>query len=380
MKRVDGFSGGRLTQAREARGLTKTTLSKMLGLSLTAVSDLEAARSLPKLETLEKLAAVTSFPEAFFLRPNPVSVNGPVFWRRQASEPLRSQGKTSQRISWAVEAFEALSEYLDFPSLQLPEFDARPDSWAQIDDEMIEALAERCRHDWGLGDYPIPDMALALENIGIPVLAFDIENAKQSGYTYWSHEIGRPIIGVNTYECTWTRFRFNLAHELGHALMHHGLVQENEVRHPQTYQLLERQAHRFAGALLFPRRAFLNTVRYPSLEEFAVHKQEWGISILAQIVRAEQLGVCDKDWSRSLFVKASKKGYRGKKGEPFDWSRDLEKPRMLRRAVDTLEESSELLLARVAGTLCLSRSEEVELFGRSLQPSMSNVIQLRAIE
>lgn len=78
-------------------------------------------------------------------------------------------------------------------------------------------------------------------------------------------------------------------------------------------------------------------------------------------------------------MKASKKGYRGKKREPFDWSRDLEKPRMLRRAVDTLEESSELLLARISGTLCLSKSEEVELFGRSLQPSMSNVIQLRTV-
>lgn len=379
MRRVDGFCGERLTQAREARGLTKTTLGKMIDISLTAVSALEAGTSLPKPETLEKIATVTAFPETFFMRPNPVNLSGPVFWRRQASEPLRSQGKTEQRISWLVEAFQVLLEYLDFPHLQLPSAESWPTHWSQIDEEDIESLAEQCRRYWGLGDHPIPDMTLAIENIGIPVLSFDIENAKQSGYSYWSPEIERPIIGANTLETSWVRHRFNLAHELGHILMHRDLVEERDVRNPKTYQTLERQAHRFAGALLFPRRAFYDAVKYPSLEEFAALKQEWGISIMAQIKRAENLGVCDAEWSRALTIRASKNGYRGKKGEPFDHSKPLEKPRMLKRAIDTLEGSSELLLARVQNALSLSRPEEVEIFGRSLNPESATVVQLRSI-
>lgn len=378
IKRVESFKGQRLMQAREARGLTKTALSRMIGLSLNAVSDLEKGASLPKPSTLEEIARVTSFSETFFTREPLPEQEGPVFWRRQASEPMRSQGKTSQRIDWAAEAFLLLCEYLDFPKLELPRLENWPDHWTKITDEHIELLAEACRSDWGIGLHPIPDMCLAVENTGIPVLAFEIENDKQSGYSRWMDAIARPIIGVNTLGSSWVRMRFNLAHELGHMLMHHGTVTGNEVRHPQTYQMLEKQAHRFAGALLFPREAFLRFVQYPSLEEFASHKQEWGISILAQINRARDLGVCDAEWSKMMNIRASKKGYRGKKGEPFDDAIGLEEPRMLRRAVGVLEGNSELLLATFRRNLSLNRPEELELFGRSLASTGSNVVQLRS--
>ena len=174
--------------------------------------------------------------------------------------------------------------------------------------------------------------------------------------------------------------RFNLAHELYHALAHFGSVTEKEVRHAQTYQAIEKQAHRFAGALLFPREAFLKCVQYPSLEEFASHKQEWGISILAQIRRAQDLGLCDPEWARALNIRASKNGYRGKRGEPFDKEMPLEVPRMFRRAVEAIEAGSELLLGQVRQRLSLPRSGEMEIFGRPLAASGSNVIQLKPIQ
>ena len=377
MKRVEGFVSERLTQAREAHGLTKAALSGMLEISPNALTALETGASLPRAETFEAIAEKTSFPRQFFLRLAPPPMSGPVFWRRQASEPLRSQGKTSQRIEWAAEAFSVLSEYVDFPALDLPRLTEWPGNWASVTNEQIEDLADHCRDVWGLGSYPIPDVCLALENMGIPVLAFEIENSKQSGYSRWADHIERPVVGANTLESSAVRMRFNLAHELYHVLAHFGSVTEKEVRHPQTYQAIEKQAHRFAGALLFPRDAFLKAVQYPSLEEFASHKQEWGISILAQIKRAQDLGVCDLDWARALNIRASKNGYRGKRGEPFDKEMPLEKPRMLRRAIDAVEGGGELLLKQVRRRLSLSRRAEQEIFGRVLETTGSNVIQLK---
>lgn len=380
MKRVEGFVSGRLTQAREARGLTKTTLSSMLDISSNALAALEAGTSLPRQETFDAIVEKTAFPRQFFLRPVLSPMSGPVFWRRQASEPLRSQNKTTQRIEWAAEAFEMLSEFVDFPKLDLPRQADWPENWAAVSNEKIEDFADYCRSVWGMGSYPIPDMCLALENIGIPVLAFEIENEKQSGYSRWADHITRPIVGVNTLESSAVRMRFNLAHELYHVLAHFGSVSEKEVRHAQTYQAIEKQAHRFAGALLFPRDAFLKCVQYPSLEEFAAHKQEWGISILAQIRRAQDLGVCDSEWARALNIRASKNGYRGKRGEPFDREMPLEKPRMLRRAVEAIEAGSELMLEQVRQRLSLPKTGEMEIFGRPLAVSGSNVVQLKPIE
>ncbi len=376
MRRVVGFVSKRLTQAREARGLTKTALSSMLEISYNAVLALEAGESLPRQETFDAIAEKTAFPKQFFLRPVPPPMSGPIFWRRQASEPLRSQSKTAQRIEWAAEAFDVLSEFVDFPRLELPRMEGWPENWAAVSNEQIEDLADYCRNIWGIGSYPIPDMCLALENIGIPVLTFEIENEKQSGYSRWADNIERPIVGANTMESSKVRMRFNLAHELYHVLAHFGSVSEKEVRHAQTYQAIEKQAHRFAAALLFPRDAFLKNVQYPSLEEFASHKQEWGISILAQIKRAQDLGVCDREWARALNIRASKKGYRGKRGEPFDKDMPVEKPRMLRRAVEAIEDGSELLLEQVRQRLSLTRALEMEIFGRPLTASGANVIQL----
>lgn len=380
MKRVEGFICGRLTQAREARGLTKTALSGMLDISSNALSALEAGESLPRQDTFDAIVEKTAFPRQFFMRPLPPPMSGPVFWRRQASEPLRSQNKTAQRIEWAAEAFDILSEFVDFPKLKLPRQDDWPTNWAAVSNERIEDFADYCRSVWGIGSYPIPDMCLALENIGIPVLAFEIENEKQSGYSRWADHIARPIVGVNTLESSAVRMRFNLAHELYHVLAHFGTVAEKEVRHAQTYQAIEKQAHRFAAALLFPRDAFLKNVRYPSLEEFASHKQEWGISILAQIRRAQDLGVCDPEWARALNMRASKNGYRGKRGEPFDKEMPLERPRMLRRAVEAIESGSELLLEQARQRLSLPRIGEIEIFGRPLAASGSNVVQLKPVE
>ena len=162
-------------------------------------------------------------------------------------------------------------------------------------------------------------------------------------------------------------------------IAHVGCVSEKEVRHAQTYQAIERQAHGFAGALLFPRDAFLKSVRYPSLEEFAAHKQEWGISILAQIKRAQDLGLCDPEWARALNIRASKNGYRGKRGKPFDKEMPLDKPRMFRRAVEAIESGSELLLQQVRDRISLPKTGELEIFGRTLAVSGSNVIQLKPV-
>lgn len=369
------FVGDRLTQAREARGLTKRSLAEAINLTDTALANIEKSRSQPRDETIDKLASVLGFDRMFFLRPKPVDLSSAVFWRRQKSEPLRSQDRTRQRIEWAAELFLKTQSYVGYNELQLPALKL-PNHWASLVDEDIEDIAMACREQWNLGLLPIADVTLAIENIGIPVLAFSIENTKQYGYCTWVDEISRPIIGVNTDRASLARQRFNLAHELGHILLHRNVL-TSELRSDATHKLIEKQAHRFAAALLFPASAFFKEVEYLSLAEFAAHKERWGISILAQIVRAQNLGLCDEDRALALFKQASSKGYRRPLGEPLDDDLPLEKPRMLHRAIDVIEENSPSVLASLRQSLSLPTREEVYLTGRSLGPSNENIVQFR---
>ncbi len=369
------FVGERLTQAREARGLTKRSLAEAVNITDTALANIEKSKSQPRNETIDRIASILGFDRSFFLREKPFSLSQSIFWRKQQSEPLRSQEKTKQRIEWAGELFFLTSKYVDYKNLHIPNLNL-PNHWAELLDEDIEDIAQSCREEWQLGVLPIADMTLAIENIGIPVLAFPIENTKQSGYCNWIPEIGRPIVGTNTERGSLSRQRFNLAHELGHILLHRN-VTDKELRNPATHKAIETQAHRFAAAILFPESAFIREVGYFSLAEFAAHKEKWGLSILAQINRARQLRMCSEERALSLFKQASSKGYRRPLGEPLDEILPLEKPRMLKRAIDIIEENSPSALASIKRQLSLPEKEEIYITGRSLAPIGDNIVQFR---
>ncbi len=159
-----------------------------------------------------------------------------------------------------------------------------------------------------------------------------------------SEKLGRPIVGVNLFEQSLARQRFSLAHELGHVLLHES-VTLTETRTPEINKRIEQQAHRFAGAFLFPRAAFEKEIYDYSLEEFAALKRSWGISIMAQVVRARDLGMISEDQTFDLFRKATRKGYRRPLGEPWDAELPLEEPRLLRRCVEVIDQEGGDLLA-----------------------------------
>ena len=78
-KGVPSFHGERLTQAREARGLTGVNLSAIVGVGASAISQYEHDVTKPTPELIEKLAHALNVPKAFFLRA-PVKHPAPRFF------------------------------------------------------------------------------------------------------------------------------------------------------------------------------------------------------------------------------------------------------------------------------------------------------------
>ncbi|MGS4986274.1 XRE family transcriptional regulator [Pseudosulfitobacter sp. RP-4] len=376
MKRgVANFIPGRLSQARSRRGIKKKDLAEKLGVSGEALRSYETGAARPLPDKVHRMSQVLDFPEHFFSTAMLKTGSPHVFWRDLKSVTKGSREAVDARVEFACEAFAVLDDYVEFPDLQLPELDL-PAHWSDITDEDIEAAAEACRSDWGLGDYPIPDMTLAAENIGVPVLAPVIENRKQSGFAHWDEVTGRPFIGHNIRHTTAARARFNIAHELGHVLLHRS-VAKDDLENLAFFNHIEKQAHRFAGALLFPRTAFYREVRYASLSAFELLKRDWNISILAQIVRAQQLGIIDANRATTLFAAAGREGYRSTNGEPYDDTVPVETPRMMRRAVDAIEDAGEMHLEVLKHRIPLPVDEVQELIGRNFEPTISNVVPLR---
>src|SRR4051794_34291829 len=74
-----GFVGARLSEAREARGLTATQLGELTGVSSTSISQYEKGKTTPAPRNLNLLANVLNLPEHFFLLPDRDYARGTVF-------------------------------------------------------------------------------------------------------------------------------------------------------------------------------------------------------------------------------------------------------------------------------------------------------------
>ena len=187
---------------------------------------------------------------------------------------------------------------------------------------------------------PIGDDVLGLlEAGGITVVRDTDTNEAIDAYS--AIVDGLPIIVLyGGDDCVWDRDNFNLAHELGHLVMHRG-----SRRDPGT-RTVEAQAHRFAGAFLGPKKAMrqqlptdLDWGRYLRL------KRTWGLSMAALVRRAKDLKVIDDATDTRAMKQRSSYGWRVK--EPGSGDRASPEPQFLSLAASLANMSADQLADRV---------------------------------
>ena len=118
------------------------------------------------------------------------------------------------------------------------------------------------------------------------------------------------------------RINFDLAHELGHILLH-PWTEDIETLSNDEFKERERQANKFASSFLLPKEPFINDCsRYPTeLKYYLGMKRKWGVSIQAMIYRACDLGLITNNQFQYLMRQISSKGWRKK--EPGDFPYEL---------------------------------------------------------
>ncbi|MDE9749666.1 XRE family transcriptional regulator [Pseudomonas aeruginosa] len=353
---INGFQSGRLSQALAARRLSQVQLAAMVDVSPATVSKWRSGQQAPEAEALQRLSQVINVSPEWFTRPLPEKGSTPLF-RSNASAHVAARQMLEARLEWAEDIVIALSEFVDFPDVNLP--DRKFNDPEQISDADIEVAASECRDLWGLGRRAIPDLALAVEGAGVIVVREETGIAPIEGLSAWSDALKRPMILLSADKANGFRSRFDLAHELGHLVLHKGIERSTE---RDRYKQMENQAHRFAGAFLLPAETFSAEVRTPvTLDSLLLLKQRWGVSVAAIIMRLEALGIIDEETKTLLFKRRSARW--GVKSEPNDESRSPEQPRLLKRTIELLASSGVMPLDSVAGYIGLSAVDIERLAG-----------------
>jgi len=328
-KGINELQPARLEQALSARSLTKGQLASLVGVAASTVTKWCKGDQAPEADTFERLASVLNVQTEWLTRPMLQPVSAPLY-RSNASALKAARAKLEARTEWTQEIAALLSDHVDYPSVNLPERNFQDPE--QINDADIEAAAEECRRLWQLGNAPIQDLALAAESAGIIVVREETEISAIEGLSSWSAPLGRPIVLLSADKANAFRSRFDLAHEIGHLILHKHIPRADE---RDRYNQMEKQAHRFASALLLPAEAFASEVRVPpNLDNLLILKQRWGASVAAMMMRLHALGLLSDDEKLTMFKRRSARW--GSKAEPGDDKWRPEVPRLLRRTVELL--------------------------------------------
>jgi Zn-dependent peptidase ImmA (M78 family) len=182
-------------------------------------------------------------------------------------------------------------------------------------------------------NWPNNECTSLFEGNGIAACRYEMENEKIDAFSFWNGD--RPFIFMASDKESVARQRYDLAHELGHLVLHKWIEPE-ELEVPRTLNRIETEANTFAVAFLLPQHSFPNEVYTSRLDAFIELTQRWIVSIQSMIYRCRDLGVIDDDQFTNLYKQLSYRKWIKK--EPLDDPdiMPLEEPKLLRRAVEVI--------------------------------------------
>ena len=345
----------RIRLQRERKGWTGKKLANRVGVSPSAISQIERGVSTPGLDTIVDLGAKLDVPIGFFLERDSNTRIGldrchfrsnrgvPQYERRQsiADASLLIQLATTLVKDHGIQfPEEKISGFAD----QVPEVD-KSTPVAKMEDFAIEL-----RDHWGLGRGPIPDLVSLLESRGVFVFPLpDSDYEEVDAFSVW-HE-GRPMTLLG-HEKAASRDRLDAAHELCHLALHSDAERD--------LKAIEDQAFRFGGAFLAPRESFLPEC--PSRwnrTAFLRLKERWRMSMQALVRRAYDLGKLSESSYRNANIELRKRLAENGE-EEGEWQ--PERPSMIQQAISLLED--EITLGGLAHSVGVHGSDRRELLDK----------------
>ena len=242
-----------LRRIREAKGLTQADMADLAGISRVTYRNIETGSSIPKVSTLQNIAAGVGVRLQDLLIP----VRSLKKVRFRASKKMNSRENILSEVSRWLDDFNDLERMLNLPKEKyklksLAKKLSKMDIGAQRAKDAAKAARERLELD---EDEPIRDIVGLLESAGIKVYPLVLVSDDFFGLSV-AEEDGGPAVIVNTWErISVERWIFSAAHELGHLLLHFDAY---DITESQEDVDQENEANIFASYFLMPEKTFIS--------------------------------------------------------------------------------------------------------------------------
>lgn len=331
MKERTAFNPKQLTSARISRGMTMKELAERADLSRQMISNYESGKTIPKAESLLKILSVLNFPRSFFSNEVSELTTGATFFRSQTASTKRVRDMQKERLKYLFDIYGKLSSYVNFPKLNLPDV-LEKDIYDITEDDIIEK-ANELRKKWELDlSSPINNLIQIAEKNGIVISEANMSNQTLDAVSRWI--VDRPFIMLTDNSESSVRRRFNVAHELGHILLHNSIESIHDYSAQDLKNIIEMQANLFASHFLLPSQAFTDSLLSTSLDYYVDLKKYWKVSIQAMVYKTYSLNLINDDQRLYLNKRISANKWRTK--EPYDDTMPVEKPKLLKMVIEMI--------------------------------------------
>lgn len=319
-----------ITLARKMRGMTQADLAIAIGQGQARISKLEGGVNTDVSDSItDLLCNALNVPAEFLTQEEElISVGSSAFYYRKKSSLSASD---RDRIHAIVNLYrlhlKKLLLSVDIESTRnLPLFN--------LDDDFggsSQKAAQSLRAFWKLPDGPIKNITSLIESAGVVIIPCNFGTKNMDATALRIAEMP-PMIFINN-NIPSDRWRFTLAHELGHLVMH-------DIPNPN----MENEADNFAAELLMPEieiKAQFQCMSPLKLEHLATLKPYWKVSMQALLMKASELEVITPVQKSRLWSRISQLGWRT--NEPHQLQKEY--PATLKKILEyfstTLEYSSD---------------------------------------
>ncbi len=344
---------------RTAKGLSQVELAEMVSLSRPGYLKVESGESIPRSDTLERIAKALNVSIADLVRP----VARLEHVRFRSKKRINSREELLIDVKQRLDAYTALAEALDFRKAPVPVETPKGDPRAAA--EAVRKALLKEHHD-----EPVRDICGLVESSGYRLLLVTLTSAFREGAEGEDYAEGffglsilgnsnAPAIVVNNFErISIERRIFTVAHELGHLHLHRDSYKASE---SDEHEQEEREADLFASHFLMPdalfKKEWLDAYGQPFIDRVLKVKRIFRVSYKTVLRRLEDekmegpdlypkfFGIYKRRFNRSLKQKEEPKPL-----EDVDFKQDL-LPTLVRKGVE-----NELL----------SHSKAAELLGMCL--------------
>lgn len=362
------FFGEKLQSVRELNGLSRKELADKLNLSEQAIWQYENQYTVPKFEVANELKKVFNVKAQFFYT-EPFATNiskvESIAYRAEDREARKKTKMETTFIDFTSYFLDKFESKLNLPTSPLPSL--RDESIQLYNTSMetndrllqLEKIAENARKR--LDVQSNSELLYKLELSGIYILEKNMGTSIDAYSTWASQE--KPFIILGNKKKSAVRRNFDLAHELGHLLLHYKIDMDSLTK--DEHKIIEKEANDFASFFLLPKEQFLkdfSTISKKSNpESYLDLKMKYMVSIGALEYRAYKMGLLTFEENRYFYASLNRKDY--KKNEPLDEDIAIIRPGKVRSLLDLIFKNHLFSLNDILNDYYIDRSFLESLFG-----------------